>query len=144
MSDPTAPREGNEPGGELVPFEPAPPVPASDTSYEIALDEHQAAAAELAHPLEGIPLPSRGERHPVIPVHLRTWTGVRATAARHGGLVAHRGAYHAVRSPAYLLLMALWAVYGFFVTLGRVIRWWWLAEQTHLRSQAVISGDVKE
>jgi S-DNA-T family DNA segregation ATPase FtsK/SpoIIIE len=97
------------------------------------------------HPLEGIALPSRpGERHPVIPGHLRTWTGVRNTVARHGGLVAHRGAYHAVRSPAYVLLVIVWATYGLLVTIGHMIRWWWLAEQTHLRSQAVISGDAKE
>ena len=42
----------------------------------------------------GIALPSRaGERRPVIPEHLRTWAGVRGTAARHGALLAHRGAY---------------------------------------------------
>jgi DNA segregation ATPase FtsK/SpoIIIE, S-DNA-T family len=146
MSDPIEQQEPDqEPHGELVPFPSAPAVPAADTSYEIALDQDPAPAAELVHGGDGIPLPARpGERRPVIPGRLRTWTGVRATAARHGGLMAHRSAYHAARSPGYVLLVSVWAVVGLFVTLGRMIRWWWLAEQSGLRSQAVISGDAKE
>jgi hypothetical protein len=35
-------------------------------------------------------------------------------------------------------------VVGLVLTAGRVIRWWWLAEQTRLRSLAVISGDSRE
>ena len=29
-------------------------------------------------------------------------------------------------------------------SLGRAIRWWWVTEQTRLRSLAVISGDSRE
>jgi hypothetical protein len=147
MAEPTAPAEDGEPGGELVPFPGAPPVPATDTSYEIALDDAPAAAAavEPVHGGAGIPLPSRpGELRPVIPEHLRTWDGVQATAARHGALLVHRSAYHGVRSPGYLLRGACWALYGVLVLLGRAVRWWWLAEQTRLRSLAVVSGDAEE
>ena len=146
MTEPTAPAEDNdEPGGELVPFPGAPVVPASDTSYEIALDDGPAAAAELVHPGDGIALPARpGERRPIVPGHLRTLAGVRSTAARHGGLLAHRASYHGVRSPGYLLAATGWALVGLAVIIGRAIRWWWLAEQTRLRSLAVISGDSKE
>ena len=134
----------NGPGGELVPF-PGTPAPAADTSYEIALDDGPAAAAGPVHHGEGIALPARpGERRPVIPGHLRTWAGVRGTAARHGGLLAHRGAYHGLRSPGYLLKALGWAVYGLLVILERARRWWWVAEQTRLRSLAVISGDSRE
>jgi hypothetical protein len=146
MSELPAPgEEDGEPHGELVPFPGTPPAPATDTSYEIALDEDPVPAAELVHAGDGIALPARpGELRPVIPSHLRTLAGVRAAAARHGGLLAHRGAYHGVRSPGYLLTAAGWAVVGLLVITGRAIRWWWLAEQTRLRSLAVITGDAKE
>jgi Protein of unknown function (DUF2637) len=85
-----------------------------------------------------------GERRPVIPAHLRTWGGVRSTVARHSGLLAHPGAFHAVRSPGYLLTAAGWALIGLIVVLTRAVRWWWLAEQTRLRSLAVVAGDAKE
>ena len=49
-----------------------------------------------------------------------------------------------MRSPGYLLTAIGWALYGLLVVAGRAIRWWWLAEQTRLRSLAVISGDSKE
>jgi hypothetical protein len=140
MAEQTAPMEENsEPGGELVPF-----TGAQDTSYEIVLDDGP-VPAELVHSGEGIALPARpGERRPVIPGHLRTWAGVRSTAARHGGPLAHRAGYHGVRSPGYLLTATGWALYGLLVIIGRAIRWWWLAEQTRLRSLAVVSGDSKE
>ena len=151
MPEPTAPRDEDEPrrddapGGELVPFPGAPAVPAADTSYEITLDDGTAPAAEPVHHGEGIPLPARpGERRPVIPAHLRTWPGVRGAAARHGGLLAHRAAYHGLRSPGYLLKASGWALYGLLVILERARRWWWLAEQTRLRSLAVIAGDSRE
>ena len=144
-SEPTSPSEDREPRGELVPFPGVPAVPAADTSYEIPLDEGPAPGAELVHQGDGFALPSRaGERRPVIPVHLRTWGGVRKTAARHGGLLTHRGAYHAVRSPGYLLKASGWAVYGLLLCIERARRWWWVAEQTRLRSLAVVAGDSRE
>jgi hypothetical protein len=145
MSEQIAPREEKEHGGELVPFPGASVVPAADTSYEIALDEEGVHRAELVHPAEGIALPARpGERRPVIPGHLRTWAGVRGTAGRHVGLLAHRGAYHGARSPGYLLKALTWALYGLVVCTVRAVRWWWLAEQTRLRSLAVVAGDSQE
>ena len=144
-SEPSAPREDREPGAELVPFPGVPAVPAADTSYEIALDEDPAPVAELVHSGDGFALPARpGVRLPVIPEHLRTWGGVRATAARHGGMLAYRGTFHAVRGPGYLFKALGWAVYGLLVLAARAVRWWWVAEQTRLRSLAVVSGDSEE
>jgi S-DNA-T family DNA segregation ATPase FtsK/SpoIIIE len=61
-----------------------------------------------------------------------------------GALMAHRGAYHGLRSPGYLVKAAGWALYGLVLCVERARRWWWVAEQTRLRSLAVISGDSRE
>jgi hypothetical protein len=127
------------PGGELVPY-----TGAADTHYEIALDDVQ-AAAEVVHPPGGFGLPAEpGQLRPVVPEHLRTLRGVEKAIFSTCTRAAHRGAYHGIRAPGYLLKAAGWAVVGLVLTAGRVIRWWWLAEQTRLRSLAVISGDSRE
>ena len=103
MSEPE-PQEENELHGELVPFNAAPAVPARRIPTMRSRSTRTRRRRRAVHGGDGIALPARpGERHPVIPGHLRTWTGVRSTAGRHGGLLAHRGAFHAVRSPGYLL-----------------------------------------
>ena len=127
------------PGAEVVPF-----TGAADTHYEVALDDGQ-AAAEVVHPPGGFGLPAEpGQLRPVIPGHLRTLAGVRKSVIRTGTRAAHRGAFHGIRAPGYLLKAAGWAIVGLVLTAARVIRWWWLAEQTRLRSLAVISGDSRE
>ena len=135
----TAPGADGEPRGELVPF-----TGAADTHYEVALDDDQ-APAELVHPPGGFGLPAEpGQLRPVIPEHLRTVAGAAKSARRILARQAHRGAYHGLRSPGYLLRAAGWAVVGLFVIAGRAIRWWWLTEQSYLRSKVVISGDSRE
>jgi DNA segregation ATPase FtsK/SpoIIIE, S-DNA-T family len=119
------------PGTELVPLE---------TSYEVELD---APPAGPPVPVDAPPTPA-GTRLPVIPAHLRTMAGVRAATARQAGGLAHRSAYHAVRAPRYLLLAAMWSVVGVLRVAARQVRWWWLAEQWSLRSQAAASGDSRE
>ena len=127
------------PGAELVPF-----TGAADTHYEIALDDGQ-AAAEVVHPPGGFGLPAEpGQLRPVVPEHLRTLQGVEKAIFSTCARQAHRGAFHGIRAPGYLLKAAGWAVVGLVLTAARVIRWWWLAEQTRLRSLAVISGDSRE
>ena len=73
MPEPNTPREEDDgPGGELVPFPAVPPVPAADTSYEIALDDGPTGPVEPVHSGDGIALPARpGERRPIVPGHLR-------------------------------------------------------------------------
>src|SRR5215469_908241 len=123
-----------------VPDEPAP----ADTSYEVDLGD------ELALPVpvtagDGLPLPpEEAARLPVIPEHLRTLAGIRGAVAARGADLAHGSAYHAARSPKYLLLATVWAVAGLLLILARLIGWWWLAEQGTLRSEAVIAGDSRE
>jgi DNA segregation ATPase FtsK/SpoIIIE, S-DNA-T family len=84
------------------------------------------------------------ELRPVIPVHLRSLTGLRAAASRSARRSWHRAWYHSLRSPRYLLLAVCWAMVGLFTLIGRQLRWWWLLEQHTLRSKAAAAGDSKE
>jgi len=124
------------PGGE---------VEASlDTSYEVALDD-EPGAPEPVHDGEAVAvLPGEAARLPVVPEHLRTLTGVRSAAAARAADAGHASAYHAVRSPKYLLLALLWSVVGAARLTGRLWRYVFVTEQGILRSQAVASGDSRE
>ena len=126
---------GSEPGGELVPFprqpaDPAPDMPAaaSDTSFEVELDDEPAAKPEPVDAGEGIVLPDPdGEHYPVIPEHLRSLAGIGEALARHGRRVGHRASFHGIRAPRYLLLAVVYAVAGVFRLTGRQLNWWWLS-----------------
>ena len=132
----TEPQDTPQPGGELVPF-----TGAADTHYEVALDDGQ-AAAEVVHPPGGFGLPAEpGQLRPVIPEHLRTPAGVAGAARRVTARQVHRGAYHGIRAPGYLLKAAGWAVVGLVVTLRRMLAWWWVAEQHNLASETGLAGD---
>lgn len=134
----------SQPGGELVPAEPHGEAVA-DTSYEIALDDEPEGEPEPVHDGQAVALlPLDGERRAIVPAHLRTVSGVRDTVVRAGGDLAHRGAFHALRSPWYLVKAAGWAVWGLAVVFERIRRWWWVSEQSYLRSLAVVAGDSRE
>ena len=116
---------------------------AADTSYEIALDDGQARRrSRCTRRARGFG--SGPCRLPVLPEHLRSLAGVRvprcARAAVRGTAAPTTGS----APRCYLLRAAAWAVVGVLVIAGRLIRWWWVAEQTRLRSLAVISGDSRE
>ena len=135
--------------GKVVPFRGAPAAPddarpASDTSYEVALDDER-SAPEPVHDGEAVAvLPDEAARLPVIPEHLQTLAGIRSAVAARAADAAHGGAYHAVRSPLYLLLAVLWAVVGLFRLTGRLFGYLFVSEQAALRSQAVADGDARE
>jgi len=121
-----------------------PDTVVTDTSYEVALDD-ESAEPELVHEGQIVArLPDEVARLPVIPQHLRTVAGVRSAVAARASDAGHSGAYHGVRSPRYLLLAVLWAIVGLLRILGRLLAWWWLAEQSTLRSEAVVAGDSRE
>lgn len=118
---------------------PRPPI-AADTSYEIELgDPPPPAAAELVEPV----LPA-GYRRPIVPAHLRTRVGLRKAAGRQVGGAAHRVAFHGLRCPGYLFWALWYALVGLLRIAERQLRWWWVHEQTELRSQAVVAGDSRE
>jgi S-DNA-T family DNA segregation ATPase FtsK/SpoIIIE len=141
---PTEPAEG-QPGAEVVPLHPD-VLAAADTSYEIDLDDGQPARAAVPvdpphMPAAAGPAPSR---LPVLPDHLRGLDGMRRAALRTGGRAWHGARYHGIRSPLYLARAAAWAVVGVLVLAVRQIRWWWVTEQSALRSRAVVDGDSRE
>ena len=116
----------------------------ADTSYEVVLDD-EPGAPETVHDGGVLAvLPDEAARLPVIPVHLRTVAGVRSAAAARTADVAHGGAFHAVRSPWYLLVSTWWAVVGVFRLLWVLWCWVMVSDQNILRSQAVASGDSQE
>jgi S-DNA-T family DNA segregation ATPase FtsK/SpoIIIE len=118
---------------------------ALDTSYEIALDDDPDGTAEPVHDGAALAvLPDEAARLPVIPVHLQTLAGIRSAVAARAADTGHGGAYHAVRSPWYLLLALLWAPVGAFRLLGRLLYYVFVGEQSVLRSQAVADGDSRE
>lgn len=84
-----------------------------------------------------------GERKPVIPVPLQA-ENLKATVSHYAGLTWHRARFHGFRLPLYVIAHLIWALAGGFLLAAKAARWWWLAEQSALRSQAVIDGDARE
>ena len=115
-----------------------------DTSFEYPLDE-TAPKPEPVHDSDAIDLPKLGgDRKPIIPEHLQTLTGVRNTAGKYADAARFHTLYHLVRSLSYLFWGVVWA----FVGLGRIAeaqrQWWWVSEQSFLRSKAVVDGNSPE
>lgn len=115
-----------------------------DTSFEHALDE-TAAKPEPVHAGDGIEIPRLGgERKLIVPEHLRTWEGIAGTAGKYADAARFHTLFHLLRSPLYLVMGVLWA----FVGAGKVARsqrdWWWVSEQSFLRSKAVVEGNSPE
>jgi DNA segregation ATPase FtsK/SpoIIIE, S-DNA-T family len=115
-----------------------------DTSFEHPLDE-TAPKPEPVHEGDGNEIPRLGgERRPVIPEHLQTWAGIRAMAYRYFDAARFHAAFHALRSPKYLLLSVLWAVAGVVRLARRQVAWWWVSEQGYLRTKQVVDGNSPE
>jgi S-DNA-T family DNA segregation ATPase FtsK/SpoIIIE len=115
-----------------------------DTSFSHALDE-TAAKPEPVHEGDGNEIPGLGgERLPVIPEHLRTWKGIKSTAGRHADAARFHVSFHSLRLPMYLVMGVFWAFVGAVKVAHLQISWWWLAEQTYLRSKAVVEGNSPE
>jgi hypothetical protein len=115
-----------------------------DTSFEHALDEG-ATKPEPVHEGDGNEIPGLGgERRPIIPGHLRTWAGIKSTAGRHADAARFHTLFHVLRLPMYLVTGVFWAYVGVVKVTGLQIRWWWLAEQSYLRSKAVVEGNSPE
>jgi DNA segregation ATPase FtsK/SpoIIIE, S-DNA-T family len=129
MTAQTAPDPGNRTALE-----------AADAGTEVRLDN-------TAAPADVDVSDGTAARKPVIPAHLRDGHGLaglgrgirtylRHRAVEHG----HAAAYHGVRSPKYIALTVIWAVAGVFRILGRIIRWWHVADLYQLEHQAAADG----
>lgn len=133
--------------GEAAPLSLPPPesvrVPR-DTSFDHPLDD-DAADPQPVHEGDGIEIPRLGgERLPMVPEHLRTLAGIRKVAAEYLDAARFHALFHALRSPKYLGLALMWAVVG----VGRIVndqrKWWWVTEQSSLRSKQVLDGNSPE
>ncbi|HEY2287181.1 MAG TPA: hypothetical protein VGH88_15705, partial [Streptosporangiaceae bacterium] len=84
-----------------------------------------------------------GEPRPIIPEHLRTWTGIRKALRWRYRRARHHTLYHLARSPRRLLLAVLWSPVG-LARIGQAqLSWWWLSEQTYLRQEAIAANDPR-
>jgi hypothetical protein len=115
-----------------------------DTSFEHALDE-TAPKPEPVHDGDGITIPGLGgERRLIVPAHLRTRAGIRSTAGKYLDAARFHTLFHLLRLPAYLVMGALWACVGAAKIARAQLSWWWVSEQSHLRSKAVVDGNSPE
>ena len=133
--------------GRVIQLRPADPdaetVPR-DTSFEHALDE-TAPKPEPVHDGDGHEIPRLGgERKPVVPKHLQTWTGIKSTAGKYLDAGQFHTSFHALRSPYYLVMGVIWAVVGAVKIMRAQRDWWWVSEQSYLRSKAVVEGNSPE
>jgi len=115
-----------------------------DTSFEHPLDE-TAPKPEPVHDGDGHALPKLGgDRKPIIPEHLQTLTGVRSTVGKHADAARFHTLYHVLRSPSYLFWGVVWACVGAYRIAEAQRQWWWVSEQSFLRSKAVLDGNSPE
>jgi len=84
-----------------------------------------------------------GERRPVIPAPLRRGS-LRSTARHHAGLWWHRARFHGFRAPVYTVAAVMWALVGLARITLALAAWWWVAEQTYLRHEAVAANDPRQ
>jgi len=127
----------------LGPFPELVTVPR-DTSFEHALDETAPEPAPV-HDGDGMEVPRLGgERLPIWPEHMRSLAGIWRVAARYGDAARFHSLFHLLRSPKYLALGALWAVVGLVRIVNRQRQWWWVTEQSYLRSKQVVDGNSPE
>jgi hypothetical protein len=130
------PGKGGQDGADVIPL-------PRDTSYEHELDDDR----EDPEPVlaAAIPLSAMGgDRRPIIPPHLRTLAGIRKAAWRYIDAGRHHAAYHLLRSPRYAVLAVLWAAFGVAVLERKQVAWWWVRENTQLRSVLVVANDARE
>jgi DNA segregation ATPase FtsK/SpoIIIE, S-DNA-T family len=133
-----------EPLGDETPQQPELHLVPRDTSFEQNLDE-TAPQPEPVHGGEGFEIPALGgERRPIIPEHLQTWKGIKGTAYKHADAARFHVLFHLLRSPVYLVMGIIWAFVGAAKIAGEQRAWWWVSEQSFLRSKAVVDGNSPE
>jgi len=115
-----------------------------DTSFEHPLDE-LAPKPELVHDGDGIKLPALGgERRPIIPEHLKTLQGIHSTAGKYLDAARFHALFHLLRLPAYVVTGTFWACAGAAKVAKAQLDWWWVSEQSFLRSKAVVDANSPE
>ncbi len=115
-----------------------------DTSFEHPLDD-SAPKPEPVHVDEGNELPDLGgKRLPIIPEHLQTLAGIRSTVWKYLDAAGFHVTFHSLRSPMYLVLSVVWAVWGVVRIAKAQGSWWWVTETSSLKTKAVLDGNSPE
>lgn len=127
-------------GAEILPFrERADVVKPSEISFEVELDE-----APVPGPPVMVDVPDKAPtRRPIIPAHLATAEGVKLAVKQSTGRTAYRVGYHTMRSPGYAALGAFWGTVGAARLIGKQLSWWWLAESSALKWDAIKKRDTE-
>jgi S-DNA-T family DNA segregation ATPase FtsK/SpoIIIE len=81
-----------------------------------------------------------GERKPILPHWLTSRDAARHHTKRVAGAAAHATAYHAVRSPVYLVHSAFWAPVGAAKLAWRWLMWWLFPVPVEVYADAVADG----
>ena len=84
-----------------------------------------------------------GELRPIIPEHLRSLAGIRKAVRWRMHRWRHISLYHLVRMPKRLVLTLIWAALGVLQLEYVQVHWWWVIEQSSLRSEAVRTKDPR-
>jgi S-DNA-T family DNA segregation ATPase FtsK/SpoIIIE len=118
-------------------------------------DGEDAESYDDAPPVEGGPVDRpdtpdiphalrRGDRRPILADWARSWRGLRAAARHTAKNTAYMVAFHAVRSPKYAALAAMFAPVGVVRGAGRVLHWATAEEGNWaLRQTAATRGDAE-
>jgi S-DNA-T family DNA segregation ATPase FtsK/SpoIIIE len=85
----------------------------------------------------------RAELRPILPEHLKTLAAARKHYGWHLKRGRHHFLWHLVRSPARVWDTLRYSALG-LLKLGWIeVNWWWVTEQTYLRSQSVAQNDPR-
>lgn len=107
--------------------------------FDVALDPEPSSGGM---PVEA-PATDEPGRREVIPPALRTWRALKAETRHTAGRWAHVTAFHALRSPWYLIQTLWYATVGVVKLAGRQLRWWWVDEVHTLRQAAANAEDAQ-
>jgi S-DNA-T family DNA segregation ATPase FtsK/SpoIIIE len=103
-----------------------------------------AVPGDVTQPATGKPIyqdvTPPGARKPILPHWLSSRDAAKHHARRVTGAAAHTAAYHAVRSPVYLLHAAFWAPVGIVRLLLRWAHWWAVPVPLEVWADAVADG----
>jgi S-DNA-T family DNA segregation ATPase FtsK/SpoIIIE len=103
-----------------------------------------AVPGDVSGPVSGRPVyqdvTTPGQRRPILPHWLSSRDAATQHARRVTGAAAHTTAYHAVRSPVYLLHAAFWAPVGAVKLALRWLAWWLVPVPVEVWADAVADG----
>lgn len=114
------------------------PVPAGTIVAEQAPEVESGESAAPA--TYAVLSPTETTLRPIIPKHLQTLDGIKATARLHAHRHWHRARYHGLRTPWYLAKTTFYALLGSVFMVGNIIQWWHAVDLRILESIAVSKG----